>query len=151
MEIKYTTSKFELVKATEGSAGFDLHAIEKQVIFPNETKLVKTGLKLELPIGTMALVLSRSGLALKNSVFVLNAPGLIDSDYRGEVCVILHNSGREPYEVLEGSRIAQLVIMDSKDITMIKSEEINKNTARGSGGFGSTGTGFIKYGSEVKS
>jgi dUTP pyrophosphatase len=127
-----------------GAAGLDLMAAipahAKIVIEPGARELVPTGLRLELPEGFEGQVRPRSGLALKSGVTVLNAPGTIDSDYRGEVGVILINHGKEPFEIVRGARIAQLVIAPVTHAEIIAVEAVGE-TRRGAGGFGSTGTG----------
>lgn len=125
---------------TEGSAGMDLlAAITGEVtIAPGDTALVPTGISLALPKGYEAQVRPRSGLALKKGVTVLNSPGTIDRDYRGEVGVILINHGKEGFTVRRGMRIAQLVIAPVAQATVKKTDELSL-TDRGSGGFGSTG------------
>ena len=132
---------YNLKKATEDSAGFDLvAAIEKKIIIkPNTTALIPAGFSIELPKGFEAQVRPRSGLALKNSITVLNSPGTIDADYRGEVCVILINHGKKKFVVDRGMRIAQLVFMELPKIKLEKRVTLSK-TKRGKGGFGSTGT-----------
>ena len=132
---------YNLKKATEDSAGFDLvAAIEKKIIIkPNTTALIPAGFSIELPKGFEAQVRPRSGLALKNSITVLNSPGTIDADYRGEVCVILINHGKKKFVVDRGMRIAQLVFMELPKIRLEKRVTLSK-TKRGKGGFGSTGT-----------
>lgn len=132
---------YNLKKATEDSAGFDLvAAIEKKIIIkPNTTALIPAGFSIELPKGFEAQVRPRSGLALKNSISVLNSPGTIDADYRGEVCVILINHGKKKFVVNRGMRIAQLVFMELPKIKLEKRVTLSK-TKRGKGGFGSTGT-----------
>jgi dUTP pyrophosphatase len=105
---------------------------------PGERRLVPTGCALELPAGFEAQVRPRSGLALKHGVTVLNAPGTIDSDYRGEVGVILVNHGSEPFVIQRGERIAQLVLARVERLEWQVAEELGE-TDRGSGGFGSTG------------
>ena len=132
---------YNLKKATEDSAGFDLvAAIEKKIIIkPNTTSLIPAGFSIELPKGFEAQVRPRSGLALKNSITVLNSPGTIDADYRGEVCVILINHGKKKFVVNRGMRIAQLVFMELPKIKLEKRVTLSK-TKRGKGGFGSTGT-----------
>lgn len=124
------------------AAGFDLAAAipEGEVIelAPGARALVPTGLIFELPPGTEAQVRPRSGLALSAGVTVLNTPGTIDSDYRGEVKVILVNLGAEPFKVLRGMRIAQCVVAPVMRVTIAASETIS-DTRRGAGGFGSTG------------
>lgn len=128
--------------ATELSAGLDLLAAveEDLVLAPGERALVPSGLAIALPPGYEAQVRPRSGLALKHGISVVNAPGTIDADYRGEVGVILINLGREPYTVSRGSRIAQMVVARHARVAWQPSEELEES-ARGSGGFGSTGTG----------
>ena len=127
-----------------GAAGLDLMAAipahSKIVIEPGARELVPTGLRIELPEGFEGQVRPRSGLALKSGVTVLNAPGTIDSDYRGEVAVILVNHGQEPFEIVRGARIAQLVIAPVTQADIIEVGEIG-TTQRGAGGFGSTGVG----------
>ena len=114
---------YNLKKATDGSAGFDLvAAIKKKIILEsNDTALIPTGFSLQLPKGFEAQVRPRSGLALKNSVTVLNTPGTIDADYRGEVCVILINHGKKKFEINKGMRIAQIVFME---LPKIKNKKI---------------------------
>lgn len=128
--------------ATEHSAGLDLLAAveEDLVLAPGARALVPTGLAIALPEGYEAQVRPRSGLALKQGVTVLNSPGTIDADYRGEVGVILINHGTEPFTVSRGSRIAQMVIARYARAAWQPSENL-EDSARGSGGFGSTGTG----------
>ncbi len=126
--------------ATEHSAGMDLRAnLDAPILLaPGQRALVKTGLFLELPEGTEAQVRPRSGLALKHGVTVLNAPGTIDADYRGEVGVILINHGQEPFEVKDGERIAQLVIARYERVTFTEVADLAVSE-RGAGGFGHTG------------
>lgn len=128
------------VYETSASAGLDLHAFlpEKIVIRPLERMLVKTGLFLEIPVGYEAQVRPRSGLALKNGITVLNSPGTIDSDYRGEIGVILINLSQEDFEIQSGDRIAQLIFAKVEQAEWNQSDELSQ-TARGEGGFGSTG------------
>jgi dUTP pyrophosphatase len=127
---------------TSGSAGFDLRASEHGSIKPNEFKVVPTGLFFDLPIGFEMQIRPRSGLAAKHGITVLNSPGTIDSDYTGEIKVILINHGDKIFEVAKGDRIAQAVIasVTAKNIIALnKVNEITKETDRGIGGFGSTG------------
>ncbi|GGF48183.1 deoxyuridine 5'-triphosphate nucleotidohydrolase [Azorhizobium oxalatiphilum] len=128
--------------ATALSAGMDLIAAvpdgEPLVLQPGDFQLVPTGLSIELPDGYEAQVRPRSGLAFKHGVTVLNAPGTIDADYRGEVKALLINQGREPFEITRGLRIAQMVVAPIVQIKLVESGELGK-TARGVGGFGSTG------------
>ena len=127
---------------TAGSAGMDLRAAvaeETPVILPPGGRaLVPTGLKIALEPGFEAQVRPRSGLALKHGLTCLNSPGTIDSDYRGEVGVILINHGQEPFAIKRGERIAQLVIAKCEQAAMIEVATLDE-TARGAGGFGSTG------------
>lgn len=124
--------------ATEGSAGADLCSSVEVTIYPGETKLVKTGINISIPLGYAGFVCSRSGLALKQNVFVLNAPGIIDSDYTGDVGVILHNASDDRFVVEVGDRIAQLLIVKCEYFWFNEVDELQK-TERGDGGFGSTG------------
>lgn len=125
---------------TEASAGMDLRAnIETAVVLqPLERAVIKTGLFIELPIGSEAQVRPRSGLAAKKGITVLNAPGTIDADYRGEIGVILVNLSKETFTVENGERIAQLVIAKHERADWQQVEELS-STERGAGGFGSTG------------
>jgi dUTP pyrophosphatase len=126
--------------ASPGSAGLDLRAALEAplVLAPGERRLVPTGLVLELPPGWEGQVRPRSGLALRHGLSLLNAPGTIDSDYRGEVGVVLANLGGEPVAIARGDRIAQLVVAP---VATVRLEEVDELTAteRDSGGFGSTG------------
>ncbi len=131
---------YHLKKATDGSSGFDLLAAlpNKVILQPRETKLIPCGFSLQMPFGIEAQVRPRSGIALKNSVTVLNTPGTIDADYRGEICVILINHGKNTFEINPGMRIAQLIFMKLPEIELDIAQELDQ-TERGSGGFGSTG------------
>lgn len=126
---------------TIASAGMDLRASlsESRILKPLERSIVGTGLFIELPIGFEAQVRPRSGLAAKKGITVLNAPGTIDADYRGEIGVILVNLSDEDFEVNNGERIAQLVIAKHERAEWIEVEQLSE-TSRGEGGFGSTGT-----------
>ena len=125
---------------TQASAGVDLRAYLPQAIVlkPMERVLIPTGLYLELPLGVEAQVRSRSGLALKKGVAVLNAPGTVDADYRGEVGVILINLSTEDFPIQDGDRIAQLVLARHERASWQLVEELSSSD-RGTGGFGSTG------------
>ncbi len=125
---------------TIASAGMDLRAnlTDSRVLKPLERTIVGTGLFIELPIGFEAQVRPRSGLAAKKGITVLNAPGTIDADYRGEIGVILVNLSNESFEIQNGERIAQLVIAKHERAEWELSEELSE-TERGDGGFGSTG------------
>lgn len=142
MKIKIINkSKHELPQyATEASAGLDLRAnIETPLTINSlERVLVKTGLFIELPIGYEAQVRPRSGLAFKNGVTVLNTPGTIDADYRGEIGVILVNLSNTSFVIEDGERVAQLVITKHEQAEWVLVEELAE-TERGAGGFGSTG------------
>jgi dUTP pyrophosphatase len=126
---------------TNASAGMDLRAnlIEPVTLQPLERAIVKTGLFIELPLGYEAQVRPRSGLAAKKGITVLNAPGTIDADYRGEIGVILVNLSNESFVVENGERIAQLVIAKHERAEWHQVETLSE-TSRGAGGFGSTGT-----------
>lgn len=126
---------------TEASAGMDLRAQlgEPITLAPLERAVIKTGFFIELPIGYEAQVRPRSGLAAKKGISVLNAPGTIDADYRGEIGVILVNLSNEPFTVENGERIAQMVIAKHERAEWIQVETLSE-TERGAGGFGSTGT-----------
>ncbi|ABO49037.1 deoxyuridine 5'-triphosphate nucleotidohydrolase [Desulforamulus reducens MI-1] len=125
-------------KATSESAGFDLHTIESFTIYPGEHKSVRTGLVFELPPSYAMLVYPRSGNAKKHGITLSNAVGVVDSDYRGEVMVLLYNTGDHEVSFQVGDRIAQAIIHALPDIELIECEELS-DTKRGKGGFGSTG------------
>lgn len=126
--------------ASPGSSGFDLRAAlpETAVLGPGERLLVPTGLVLEIPAGWEGQVRPRSGLALRHGIGVVNAPGTIDSDYRGELAVILINLGTAPFPIQRGDRIAQLVIAPVARIEWEEAESLGESE-RGAGGFGSSG------------
>jgi dUTP pyrophosphatase len=124
--------------AHPGDAGLDLFASVSAVIEPGERRLIGAGISIELPPDTEAQVRPRSGLALKHGVTVLNAPGTIDRGYRGEVGVILINHGRSPFDVRPGMKIAQLVVASCLTVAVEDAGELG-DSARGQGGFGSTG------------
>lgn len=126
---------------TSGSAGLDLNVLlenDKEIIKSSEIKLFKTGLAIALPDGYEAQIRSRSGLSLKNGLIVLNAPGTIDSDYRGEICLIMMNCGKDDYVVENGARLGQMVITKYEKIDIDVVDDLD-NTERGHGAFGSTG------------
>lgn len=123
---------------TPDSAGMDLHASEAVTIAPGAAVAVSTGLAMAIPRGFEGQVRPRSGIALKHSVTVVNAPGTLDSDYRGTVKVLLINHGREPFAIKTGDRIAQLVIAPVVQAELVEVEALSE-TERGAGGFGSTG------------
>lgn len=126
--------------ATPLSAGMDIRAnLELPVVLqPLERKLIPTGLYIELPEGYEAQIRPRSGLAIKKGITVLNSPGTIDADYRGEICVILVNLSAEAFEIQDGERICQIVIAQHAQAEWIEVEELG-STERGAGGFGHTG------------
>jgi len=126
--------------ATEQAAGADIRAaVDEEVILrPGERRLIPSGFTMALPAGFEAQVRPRSGLALKHGITVLNSPGTIDADYRGEVGVILINHGDTDFHILRGDRIAQMVIAALPGVTFVEISELD-DTERGSGGFGSSG------------
>jgi len=126
------------VHARPGDAGLDLRAAEGARLEPGERRLVPTGLAVAIPPGHAGLVLPRSGLAMQNGVTVLNAPGLIDSGYRGELKVLLINHGAEPVDLARGERIAQLVVQPVAEVKLVEIDRLPESE-RGEGGFGSTG------------
>lgn len=121
----------------EEDAGMDLCAVEGATLEPNVPQLVSTGLAIELPSGFEAQIRPRSGLALKHAITVPNSPGTIDPGYRGEIRVILLNLGREPYRINAGDRIAQMIIARYEAIEWVENDLAD--SARGAGGFGSSG------------
>jgi len=136
-----TTSDIPLpAYATDGSAGMDIYAAVEQdmEIKPGETVLIPTGFSIELPHGFEAQIRPRSGLAVKHSIGIMNSPGTIDSDYRGEVKIIITNFGKQNYTIRRGDRIAQMVIARYERIVWEEVHQLSE-TSRGSGGFGSTG------------
>lgn len=149
LEVKVKTfdhfdPSFELpFYATEGAAGADIRASvpEKKslIVKPGERILVPTGIAMEIPLGYEVQVRPRSGLSLKSPLMIVNAPGTIDCDYRGEVNIIVGNFGKEDYVIEHGLRIAQLVIAPVTQARYVTSQTLGE-TQRGSGGFGSTGT-----------
>ncbi len=128
--------------ATEFSAGVDLLAAvaETMTMAPGESCIVPTGLAIALPAGFEAQVRPRSGLAVKNGVTVLNTPGTIDADYRGEIGAIMINHGTEDFVIERGMRIAQLIVAPVSRVAWAETDELSE-TERGAGGFGSTGVG----------
>jgi dUTP pyrophosphatase len=123
---------------TPASAGYDLVSTEEATLAPGTRKLINAGFSMALPEGFAGLVCPRSGLALKHGITVLNAPGIIDSDYTGSVGVILMNLGDKPFEVKKGDRVAQLVVVKHEFLTFHKAEKLDE-TVRNAGGFGHTG------------
>ena len=131
--------------ATEGSAGMDLLAAvpEDVELAPGKRLLVPNGIAIELPLGYEAQVRPRSGLAAKHGITVLNTPGTIDSDYRGELKTVLINLGEEPFVITRGMRIAQMVIARHERAELVETKELS-DTARGASGHGSTGLHSVK-------
>lgn len=128
-------------RAHRGDAGVDLHAREDLLLAPGERALMPTGIAISMPVGYVGLIHPRSGLAAKHGISVVNTPGTIDADYRGEikVCLINHDP-HESFQVSRGMRIAQLLIQAVELVDFIEVEELDE-TVRGSGGYGSTGMG----------
>jgi len=126
-------------RAYPGDAGLDLHALEPVVLGPGERASIPTGIAVEIPDGLAGLVLPRSGLAARHGIALVNAPGLIDSGYRGEIRVLLLNTDHHhPYEFEPGERIAQLLLIRYEAPEVVEVDELS-GSARGSGGFGSSG------------
>lgn len=142
MQVKIVNkSKHELpTYATIHAAGMDLRAnLEESIVLkPLERKLIPTGLFIELPVGFEAQIRPRSGLALKKGITVLNSPGTIDADYRGEIGVILINLSNEDFEIVDGERICQMVVAEHSQVEWTEVEVLG-DTDRGAGGFGHTG------------
>jgi len=126
--------------ATDGAAGMDIVSAEDRILNPGDRAAVSTGLAVAIPEGYEIQVRPRSGMALKHGISVPNTPGTIDSDYRGELKVILINHGLEPYEIRRGDRIAQAVLSPVTRASWLEVHELDE-TMRGEGGFGSTGFG----------
>ena len=126
--------------ATSGSAGADIEAANNDdvILKPSERALIPTGFKMEIPIGYEIQIRPRSGLALKHGITCLNTPGTIDSDYRGEIAIILINLSQEDFTIHRGMRIAQMAIADNTQATFTETSSLIDST-RGDGGFGSTG------------
>jgi len=143
MKVKIVnTSKHALpAYETEASAGMDLRAnLDKEVVLkPLERSLVPTGLFIELPVGYEAQIRPRSGLAIKKGISLLNTPGTIDADYRGEIKIILVNLSNDDFTIVDGERVAQMIINKVEKAEWIEVEELQQ-TERGAGGFGHTGT-----------
>jgi len=144
IKIKRIESRFNDIPlpsySTEGSSGMDIRAAVKEELFiePGQITLVPTNISVEIPVGYEIQVRPRSGLAAKYGIGVLNSPGTIDSDYRGEVKIILINFGKEKFKISRGDRIAQIVVSKVYIGNIIESDDLN-SSSRGSGGFGHTG------------
>tara|TARA_B100000965_G_C19498274_1_gene716231 strand:- start:85 stop:555 length:471 start_codon:yes stop_codon:yes gene_type:complete len=132
---------------TEGAAGLDLFAATKEdtkiIIPPRKAEMIPTGIAISVPSGYEAQIRPRSGLAAKNGITVLNSPGTIDSDYRGEILVMLINHSNKDFEILRGMRIAQMVISKIEQFNLVSVDELD-TTDRGKDGFGSTGISIKK-------
>ena len=145
IKIQHIEQKFLDVQlpsySTEGSSGMDIRAaVENEMIIgKGKVALVPTNLRVEIPVGYEIQIRPRSGLAAKNGIGVLNSPGTIDSDYRGEIKIILFNFGEENFIIKRGDRIAQMVLSKVYNANLILSDDLN-DSFRGSGGFGHTGT-----------
>jgi|TARA_B100000787_G_C16158821_1_gene280345 dUTP pyrophosphatase len=143
VKVKILNNSISLPKyETINSAGMDIRAFIQDIVIkikPRETKLIPTGLHFEIPKGFEVQIRPRSGLALKNGITVLNSPGTIDADYRGEIKIILINHSNNNFIVTNGMRIAQMVVTQFTRIELIEVNELSE-TDRGEGGFGSTGT-----------
>lgn len=144
IKVKRTSNNFNNLelphRKTEGASGMDLYAAtnEDVVIKSGEISLIPTGIAIAVPEGFECQIRSRSGLSLKQGLFCLNSPGTVDSDYRGEIKVILANFSKEDRKIQKGDRIAQMVIAKYEKVELIEVEELD-STDRGDGGFGSTG------------
>lgn len=138
MNIPITGDEHNITYAHEGDVGADLRSVEDTIITPNSRILVHTGLHMAIPTGYVGMVCPRSGFALKQGVTVLNAPGIVDSGYRGEVGVILLNTSEQTVTVHKGDRIAQMVFIPYAHMAFEHVESLPE-TDRGEGGFGSTG------------
>ena len=126
-------------KATNGSGAYDLYSTEASVLPAEERAAFGIGLAMEIPEGFVGLVCSRSGLALKQGIAVLNAPGIVDPDYRGEVkAIVINHDTEQPLVVNSGDKIAQILFVKAEDVIFEEAEELS-STQRGTGGFGSTG------------
>jgi dUTP pyrophosphatase len=123
---------------TKHASGVDLHSAQNLTLKPGAFQMVDTGIAIEIPKGLEAQVRPRSGLAAKSGIGVLNSPGTIDADYRGEIKVILFNFGKKPFVINKGGRIAQLIFSKVTKVTLKEQKHLSK-TVRGSGGFGHTG------------
>lgn len=129
------------VYASDGAAGADLYSVEDWIIDAGKTRVVKVGLKFRLPVGWEAQIRSRSGMASRGLI-VANSPGTVDSDYRGEIGVIMHNNTDAMQRIVKGDRIAQVVFKQAPRLPIVPGLVAN-DTARGEGGFGSTGVGAL--------
>lgn len=122
---------------TDKAAGLDLHSVEEKILKPGQVELVRTGLHMALPEGTELQIRPRSGLALNHGITVLNSPGTVDADYRGEIGVILINSSEKTYKVKIGERVAQGVLAKYEHVDFVEVDSLDETDRKG--GFGSTG------------
>lgn len=125
--------------AHKGDAGMDLFSVDELVIECSQSALVHTGLRMRLPEHTEAQIRPRSGLALKHQITVLNSPGTVDEGYRGELCIILINHGKEPFKIEKGMKIAQMIIAPVMQVMVEETFDVGTDTSRGEKGFGSSG------------
>lgn len=138
MELKYTGG--ELTRATPGAAGLDIKSAQSFTLVPTEIRKVSTGLHIKLPKGHVGLLCSRSGLAAKHHIVVMNQPAIIDEDYTGELFVLLRSFASWPYDVNKGDRIAQLVVLKTPTLKLSETDISSMpSTERGDKGFGSSG------------
>ena len=135
---KVTDNAIPPTYGTEHSAGADLYALNPVTLYPGQTVRVSAGIKTEIPEGYVGLIFARSGLATKQGIAPANCVGVIDSDYRGEWYIPLHNSSKDTYDIHYGDRIAQVIILPYPKANYIPTDTLT-NTERGEGGFGSTG------------
>lgn len=138
LKIKLASGAFQVEKSTEGAACYDIRSMEDHIVFAGQARVFLTGIVPEVPKGMAMMVYSRSGMGFKNGVRLGNCVGVIDSDYRGEIKVVLKNDSDKPYHVAPGDRIAQFMLIDVPDVDIEYVDQLS-NTARGEGGFGSTG------------
>ena len=136
--LKLNSKAITPIYATSGSAGFDFHSVRDVFVPAGATVLVETGLSLEIPVGYELQVRPRSGMSAKTKIRVSNSPGTVDSDYRGEIKIIIDNIGKEGYEIKTGDRIAQGIVAPVVQVTFQEVTDLEE-TDRGMGGFGSSG------------
>lgn len=140
LKIKLLNSKAKMPEfANEGDAGMDVFSIENKIIKIGESDLIRTGIAMELPKNTEIQVRPKSGLALNHGITLLNSPGTIDEGYRGELKIILINHSKKDFCVEEGMKIAQIVLKPTYNVKLTQVDNINCETQRGEGGFGSSG------------
>ena len=129
--------------AKQGDAGLDLTSLHSHVVKPHDRVMVNTGFRAEIPTGYFGMVVPRSGVASKRGLTLANSPGIVDSNYRGEVLLPMLNTSDEDQAILEGERIAQILIIPHETVICVEVDELSE-TDRGDGGFGSTGTGVAE-------